>query len=56
VVELDTDKLKRWQTGELVQNVWPEKSPDEREMLITGIHPDCWGQFFGPDEEGELNS
>ena len=45
-VELDIAKLTRWEGGEHVQNVWPERSPDERELLITGTHPACWTEIF----------
>ena len=46
VLDLDDAKVLRHQAGEHVQNVWPEMSPDEREMLITGIHPACWDSMF----------
>jgi hypothetical protein len=26
---------------------------EEREMLITGCHPDCWNILFGEDDEEE---
>ncbi len=45
-VELEKAKFERWVAGEHVQNVWPKKTPDERERLITGIHPDCWNEIF----------
>jgi hypothetical protein len=32
----------RWARGASVQTAWPEGSPGEREMLITGTHPACW--------------
>lgn len=35
-----------WQDGELVQNAFPYLSADEREMLISGICPDCWEKMF----------
>ena len=44
------EHVERWQRGELIQNVWPEWSADQREMLITGIHPACWSAM-GMDEE-----
>ena len=50
-VELDTDKLARWKGGEHVQNVWPERSPDERELLMTGTHPKCWDEIFNEGEK-----
>lgn len=37
----DLDYLD-WQDGELVQNAFPYLSADEREMLVSGICPDCW--------------
>ena len=30
----------------LVQNIYPEKSIDERELLISGIHPKCWEKMY----------
>ena len=33
--------------GELVQNAFPELTPTEREMLISGICPDCQKDIFG---------
>jgi len=50
LLNLDTDKLMRWKSGERVQTVWPEWSSDQRELLITGTHPKCWEQMFGGDE------
>ena len=50
VVALDPDKVARWKAGELMQNVWPEFTPDERELLQTGTHPKCWDEMF-PDKE-----
>lgn len=31
------DELNRWESGEMVQNVWPHLSADDREFLLTGI-------------------
>jgi hypothetical protein len=53
LVELEPEKLARWQAGELVQNVWPEKTSDERELLITGTHPECWQEMFGSLEDSD---
>ena len=35
-----------WQDGEFAQNAFPYLSANEREMLITGICPDCWDGMF----------
>ena len=39
---LDFDKVTRWQRGEFVQDVFPELSAAERELLISGTHGPCW--------------
>lgn len=36
-----------WQSGELVQNAFPYLFPEEREMLLSGICPECWERVFG---------
>jgi len=40
------DHIDEWLGGELIQNVMPHLSPDEREFLMTGID---WDKAF-PDE------
>jgi len=47
-------KLNRWQSGgELIQNVWPNLSAEERELMLTGFHSDCWDEMFAEDEYEE---
>ena len=46
-MDVNAVKLRRWRDGEHVQNVWPEWSPDKRELMITGTHPNCWDTMFG---------
>ena len=38
-------------SGELAQKAFPYLSPDERELIISGMCPDCQSKFFGSDEE-----
>ena len=38
--------LEAWRRGELIQRALPELTADEREMLMTGTHPDCWDKMF----------
>jgi hypothetical protein len=45
------EAYNRWQSGEHVQSVWPDKTPDERELMMTGICNDkCWHEYLGPEE------
>ena len=42
-----------WEEGELIQNALPELSATDREVLISGICPDCQSDFFGDEDEDE---
>lgn len=37
--------LRAYQSGELIQNAWPTLTPDERELIQTGICPKCWDEM-----------
>ena len=40
----------RFFTGELIQNIVPNLSKEEREFLITGITPKEWNELFNEIE------
>jgi hypothetical protein len=41
----------RWQEGECIQNAFPYLSPDNREILISGICGPCFDKMFGEEDE-----
>ena len=43
VVESD---FRSWQAGALVQQAFPEMPVDQRELLVTGTHPECWDAMW----------
>ena len=43
-------ELDRWQGGELIQDVFPHLSDDQREFLKTGITAEEWEEAFGEEE------
>lgn len=49
ILSLDPDLYARWQNGEHIQDVWPHWTPAQRELLITGTHPECWDANFGEE-------
>ncbi len=50
-IEVEMKDFERWQAGEHVQNVWPEKTSIEREQIMTGFCSDrCWNEYLGPEE------
>lgn len=34
-----------------VQDIFPHIPKEEREMLISGTHPECWNEMFGDINE-----
>jgi hypothetical protein len=54
-MELDISEaqLARWQSGGLVQDVFPHLTDDEREFLMTGITKEEWDQHIKPLEEDD---
>ena len=46
-VEVDPEKYLEWILGDsLIQEVWPESTPEWREILKTGTHAECWDRMF----------
>lgn len=48
---VDVDGFRRWQDGELIQDVWPHTTAGWREQLISGIHSDCFDSLAWDEEE-----
>jgi hypothetical protein len=49
-VDITQEQWDRWQAGELIQNVCPHLSNDDREFLISGSTKEEWEKFFGKKE------
>ena len=41
----EKDYLK-WKNGDYIQSAFPYLSDAQREVIKTGIHPECWKQIF----------
>lgn len=51
-LSLDETGLKRWSNGALIQTVWPDSKPMEREQLMTGLcSKKCWNEYLDILEE-----
>jgi hypothetical protein len=50
IMEVDEHGYTAWLNGTLIQDAFPEMTADDREMLKTGTHPECWEKMFGDDE------
>ena len=48
---LNAFDLALWRSGELIQYAFPQLDYKQRELIQTGIHPECWDEMFPKDEE-----
>ncbi len=49
---LDADRLQRWSRGgEYIQNVFPELTPNERELLQSNTCGACFDKMFPPEDD-----
>ncbi len=46
-IDISPEQWKRWKAGELIQDVCPHLSVDDREFLISGSTKEEWEKFFG---------
>lgn len=38
--------IKKSEEGALIQDAFPTLTNEQREQLLTGIHPECWKAIF----------
>lgn len=50
-VDIPKEAYEKWQFGMCIQNAWPDGSAIDREVLISGICPECQKETF-EDEQG----
>jgi hypothetical protein len=43
--------IKKLEQGALIQHAFPNLNAEQREQIMTGIHPECWKKMFPPGEE-----
>jgi len=47
------EQFNRFESDEHVQNIFPDWSAEDRELLVSGTCPDCWDEMYGEDEDGD---
>lgn len=50
VMRVPYEGVEAYRAGAFVQDAFPTLTRDEREVIITGTHPECWDKLFGEDE------
>lgn len=48
-IDITQEQWDRWKAGEMIQDVCPHLSVDDREFLISGSTKEEWDQFFKRD-------
>jgi len=48
-LDVTEEQLKRHRDGELIQDVFPHLSAEEREFIMSGITPEEWEKIYGKD-------
>jgi hypothetical protein len=46
-------KYLRWQNGEMIDQVFTDFTPAQREVMISGTHPYCWDKMHPEGEDDE---
>ena len=47
VMDVTPEQISRWEAGELIQDVMPDLTRDEREFIKSGVTPETWKEMFG---------
>jgi len=53
-LDITQEQVNRWASGELIQNVFPHLSIDEREFLQTGIIGEEWEEYWEESNRDEF--
>ena len=48
-IAVTESQIRAWEKGELIQDVMPELSADDREFIISGCTPEDFNKLF-PEE------
>lgn len=50
-LEVEEESIILWQNGALIQDVFPDLTPSQRELLLTGTHDVCWDLLFKEEDD-----
>jgi len=45
-IEVNEEHYNNWKKGTRIQIAFPELDADQRELLMTGIHAQCWEKIM----------
>lgn len=50
-ISITEEQYNNWNQNNYIQDEFPQLTPAEREMLLSGICEDCWNILFKEEEE-----
>ncbi len=50
-IRVNLDDVIRWKSGELIQRAMPYLTPDQRELILSGIPGDLYDRMFSDDDK-----
>ncbi len=50
-IDATYEQYQAWRDGALIQDAFPNLSPEDREFIKTGITPESWDEYVGEEEE-----
>ena len=53
-LDITQEQVNRWASGELIQNVFPHLSVDDREFIMTGITGEEWEEYWEESNRDEF--
>ena len=54
ILPVNSQQIKAWQEGELIQRAMPNISNEERELFISGLCGKCFDAVCAGEDSGEL--
>lgn len=50
LIAVPEQEYQNWKDGMLIQDAMPSLGQEERELLISGTCPECWGKMMPPED------
>ena len=53
-IEVNEIQYSDWMAGKNIQKAFPDLTADQREILMSGICPECWDEIFQDEDEEDI--
>lgn len=54
LITVDEEDIKKYENGALIQQAFPYLTPDEREIMLSGMCGDCWEKYMESFDKEEI--